>query len=208
MPTFLFKKLVRDNIWSWHEEAGHTVDGTKLKRSELSKALREKLFEEVDEVQTAQTSNELIEEIADVRQLLDDICAHEGIDTQLVEAAQAAKRSRKGGFLKGMYIDTVYMPEDDDKWVEYCRKTPEKYPELQKDNAVDERLIGKYEHSKTKKLYEILGTALHTETNELMVVYKPLYDSKHEYFVRPYSMFTELVIVNEVPVRRFVKIAN
>lgn len=208
MPTFIFKKLVRDNIWPWHEEAGHSVEGKKLSKNELRKALREKLFEEVDEVRLAQTTNELIEEIADVRQLLDDICAHEGIDAQLVDTAQAAKKSRKGGFLKGMYIDTVYMPKDDDEWAEYCRKTPDKYPELQKDGLVSAAISGKYEHSKSKRLYEVTGTALHTETDELMVVYKPLYHSEYEYFARPYSMFTELVVVDGVSVPRFSKLTS
>ncbi|MGN1119519.1 MAG: DUF1653 domain-containing protein [Oscillospiraceae bacterium] len=40
----------------------------------------------------------------------------------------------------------------------------------------------------TKYLYEILGTALHTETREKLVIYRALYDGG-EIFARPLDMF-------------------
>lgn len=57
--------------------------------------------------------------------------------------------------------------------------------------------LGKYCHYKTKALYEVIGTARHSETQEEMVIYKALYDSKkigyHATWVRPKSMFLEQV---------------
>ena len=42
-------------------------------------------------------------------------------------------------------------------------------------------------------VYEIIGTAKHTETGEKVIVYKPLYSSEYtenvEYLARPYEMF-------------------
>lgn len=107
MPTFTFAKLVRDNIWRWHEENGHTVTGRKLTGAELRKALCEKLHEEADEVDAALSKEELTEEIADVRQILDDLCLEEGIGEVELKAAQAKKAARKGGFREGHYIETV-----------------------------------------------------------------------------------------------------
>lgn len=130
MPTFKYAKLVRDNIWKWHEEAGHTVGGRKLEGAELRNALCEKLHEEADEVDGALSKEELTEEIADVRQILDDLCREEGITEAEVQTAQEKKAERKGGFREGRYINTVTMPNEDDKWVAYCRKDPDKYPEV------------------------------------------------------------------------------
>ena len=49
---------------------------------------------------------------------------------------------------------------------------------------------GHYEHYKGKR-YEVLGTALHTETLEPVVMYKPLYQTNVSFWVRPYEMFTD-----------------
>lgn len=58
---------------------------------------------------------------------------------------------------------------------------------------------GIYHHFKdASKEYEVLGVALHTETEELMVVYKPLYDTDQELFVRPLPMFLETVEKPEI----------
>ncbi len=66
--------------------------------------------------------------------------------------------------------------------------------------------LGKYRHTKSGKLYQVIGTALHTETEDMLVIYKPSYDSEYELFARPVEMFIENIIIdgNEVP--RFEKI--
>lgn len=62
---------------------------------------------------------------------------------------------------------------------------------------------GTYKHSKSGKLYEVTGTALQTETNETLVVYRPLHDSEYELFARPYTMFVEKVNINGKVTPRF-----
>lgn len=54
---------------------------------------------------------------------------------------------------------------------------------------------GRYLHSKSGNLYQVLGVALETETDEPVVVYHPLYDHEfgYELFTRPYGMFTDTV---------------
>jgi hypothetical protein len=65
---------------------------------------------------------------------------------------------------------------------------------------------GKYRHYKGKE-YEVLGLALHSETLEQMVVYKPLYQTPNipegTLWVRPLAMFTEEVVVEGKPMPRF-----
>jgi hypothetical protein len=65
---------------------------------------------------------------------------------------------------------------------------------------------GTYRHTKSGKLYEVLGIALQTETHEQLVIYRPLYDNEYELFARPYDMFVEKAIINGQEVRRFEKI--
>jgi len=66
---------------------------------------------------------------------------------------------------------------------------------------------GLYEHYKGK-CYEVIDVAIHTETQEPMVVYKALYKGNFPegtLWVRPLTMFKENVIVNGKPVPRFKK---
>ncbi len=50
---------------------------------------------------------------------------------------------------------------------------------------------GKYRHFKGN-LYEVIGVARHSETQEEMVVYRALY-GEHGLWVRPAAMWTETV---------------
>ena len=130
MPTFKYAKLVRDNIWRWHEEEGHTVQGEQLTGKKLRAALCEKLHEEADEVSAADSKKELIEEIADVQQILDDLCAEENISKDELAVVQQKKATHKGGFREGRYIRTVMIPDENDKWAQYCLRAPDKYPQV------------------------------------------------------------------------------
>lgn len=67
---------------------------------------------------------------------------------------------------------------------------------------------GVYRHYKGK-LYEVIGTALHSETLEKMVVYRPLYESTlSDLWVRPLKMFTETVEVDGRLLHRFERVIS
>ena len=63
---------------------------------------------------------------------------------------------------------------------------------------------GIYKHFRGKE-YELLFTAKHSETLEEMVVYMALYGNE-DIWVRPISMWNELVEYNGAMVRRFTKV--
>jgi len=66
--------------------------------------------------------------------------------------------------------------------------------------------LGLYKHYKGA-IYEVIGIAKHTETLEMMVVYKATYQMDGEnLWVRPYRMFTETIQFNGKTVHRFEKI--
>ena len=67
---------------------------------------------------------------------------------------------------------------------------------------------GTYRHTKSGRLYEVLGVALQTETEEQLVIYKPLYESEFELFARPYDMFMEQVEIDGEVKPRFEKVTG
>ena len=60
---------------------------------------------------------------------------------------------------------------------------------------------GIYEHYKGPR-YEVLDTVRHSETEELMVLYRTMYGDE-DLWVRPYAMFFETVTYNDKNVERF-----
>jgi len=62
---------------------------------------------------------------------------------------------------------------------------------------------GRYRHYKGN-YYEVIGTARHSETDERLVVYRPLYGERG-LWVRPEAMFQEEVSVEGRSVPRFAK---
>lgn len=61
--------------------------------------------------------------------------------------------------------------------------------------------LGIYRHYKGN-LYHLMGEAIHSETGELLVVYRALY-GEYKVWVRPKSMFFEDVELNGNSVPRF-----
>lgn len=61
--------------------------------------------------------------------------------------------------------------------------------------------LGIYQHYKGNK-YEVLSTAIHSETLEKMVVYKALYGD-NQIWVRPLEMFLETIEKDGEKVERF-----
>ena len=123
----------------------------------------------------------------------------------------ARKKQDKGGFDKRHYV-TYHDLADDSKWVEIFRAQPEKYREETADSKERSRCAkiskGMYKHNKSGKLYEVIGIALETETGELLVIYRPLYENEYELFARPASMFAETIVLDGKSVPRFQKITS
>lgn len=63
---------------------------------------------------------------------------------------------------------------------------------------------GRYRHYKGGE-YEVMGVARHSETLEVVVVYRPLYNDSG-WWVRPHEMFTGTLEVGGVTRARFERI--
>jgi hypothetical protein len=70
---------------------------------------------------------------------------------------------------------------------------------------------GRYRHYKGND-YEVVGMARHSETHEMMVVYRPLYGAQaargaqEALWVRPAAMFAEDVVIDGKTLPRFARI--
>ncbi|MGL4996211.1 MAG: DUF1653 domain-containing protein [Deefgea sp.] len=69
-----------------------------------------------------------------------------------------------------------------------------------------ELALGEYQHYKGNR-YQVIDLAIHSETVEWMVVYRPLY-GEGALWVRPYAMFIENVIIDGVEQARFSKVPD
>lgn len=76
--------------------------------------------------------------------------------------------------------------------------------QVEKQHFYTEVKPGKYRHFNGNE-YEVIGTALHSETGEKLVVYKALYNDGG-LWVRPYDMFKEIIEKDGKKIQRFTPI--
>ena len=96
-------KLIRDRIPEVIRQAGRECEVKKMSQSEYHQALLDKLLEEAKEAAQA-NSNNLVEELADVYEVVDAILINLEIDKDLVLAKQEQKRQEKVGFTKKLRL--------------------------------------------------------------------------------------------------------
>lgn len=95
-----YPKLVRDKI----PEIIKMNDGVSVPTriltddKEYEAAVRQKIIEEATELAAADTDDHTVEELADLEELVDELLTLKNIDRKRVNAAQDAKRQKRGGF--------------------------------------------------------------------------------------------------------------
>lgn len=95
-----FNKLVRDHIPEIIEKNGQTAHVAVLEDEEYEKALEEKLKEEVNEY----ISDNSVEELADILEVLDAILQFRNITWEDVMDAKKKKKEQRGGFDKRLFL--------------------------------------------------------------------------------------------------------
>ena len=69
--------------------------------------------------------------------------------------------------------------------------------------ALPDTPLGRYRHYKGGE-YEVIGVARHSETNEPLVVYRPLWNASG-WWARPHAMFFETIVVDGTERPRFTR---
>lgn len=100
-------KLVRDMIPDIIRASGRTPHVTTLAVHAYRMALHEKLDEEVRELITARTTDAVIEEAADIVEVLTAIAADRGATLDSILDAAQRKRAERGGFSMRCWLDDI-----------------------------------------------------------------------------------------------------
>jgi predicted house-cleaning noncanonical NTP pyrophosphatase (MazG superfamily) len=132
---FLQNKLWRDKAAQMLAIHGSYVDAKTLNDEEFAEELKLKIQEEVAEIVASKSKQELIEECADVLEVILAFGSLHGFSLRDVLDAQVKKREERGGFEARMFVTHAYHRVGS-FGENYCLKSPEKYPEI-KDTSCD-----------------------------------------------------------------------
>jgi predicted house-cleaning noncanonical NTP pyrophosphatase (MazG superfamily) len=126
---FRVEKLIRDRLPGVMRKAGLTVFDRTLAPDEYQAALRQKLMEEAVEARDAETPAALLEELADVTEVILALAIAHGFSSSDIEAARLAKREAKGGFEDRVFNAAVAAPKGAPA-LDYYLARPAQYPPM------------------------------------------------------------------------------
>lgn len=103
----IYNKLVRDFIPAIIEADGKSCTTRTLNEKEYKNALKTKLTEEVDECLQAEDRAEVVEELADILELIHALAEVNGSSFSEVERVRKEKAEKRGGFSDAIYLIEV-----------------------------------------------------------------------------------------------------
>jgi len=100
-------KLVRDKVPTLVTKDGGSYTLKLLSPLEHQHEITHKLVEELSEYREAATKDQAIEELVDMVELIHAAITLHGLTIEEFEAIRQAKKAKKGGFNKGIYLHTI-----------------------------------------------------------------------------------------------------
>jgi predicted house-cleaning noncanonical NTP pyrophosphatase (MazG superfamily) len=126
---FQQNKLWRDKAIDMAEAKGSKIHWMRLDDVAMAQQLKIKFMEESQEVCATANKQALIEELADVLEVINAFGAIYNFTLQDICNARDKKYQERGGF-QGRKFVTVAEHPTGSYLVDYCLKEPEKYPEI------------------------------------------------------------------------------
>lgn len=102
-----YNKLIRDKMLDKIRKDGHNPIFKILTKSELKTELREKLLKEANEVHDSKTKSNLLEELADVYEVISQLAFQNNFSLFDISEKAKTKRNERGGFTKGVFLIEV-----------------------------------------------------------------------------------------------------
>jgi predicted house-cleaning noncanonical NTP pyrophosphatase (MazG superfamily) len=129
LRKFKQDKLWRDKAVDRLEQAGSKIHWERLDADQFAEQLKIKLLEEAAEVCSAKTKESLVEELADILEVVSSFCELHEVPLQYIIGIQHKKRLERGGF-QGRKFVTVAEHPIGSFGEKYCLNDSEKYPEI------------------------------------------------------------------------------
>jgi len=126
---FRVEKLIRDRMPEFMRERGVCVSARQLDDAEFLQCLRRKLQEEAAEVVSARSREDLVEELADLAEVMLALCEASGIAPAELETVRRRKLASRGGFAARVYSHMVEV-DAGSAAAEYYLSRPQQYPPL------------------------------------------------------------------------------
>ena len=99
-----YNKLVRDNVPGTLRASGHRVSTRTIQGTELLKALRAKIDEEVAEYDAAPDDQQAALELADLIEVVVALAKLRGFNEAAVQRLRQAKAAQRGTFDRAMFL--------------------------------------------------------------------------------------------------------
>jgi predicted house-cleaning noncanonical NTP pyrophosphatase (MazG superfamily) len=100
-------KLVRDRILEIIEKTGKHYTSRILSEEEYKQEVRKKMHEELAEYEKAATNEEVVEELADLLELIHAAASIHGASVEQLEDIRRQKAEKRGGFNERIYLIEV-----------------------------------------------------------------------------------------------------
>ena len=104
MERKIFNKLVRDKIPEMLDKNGGETETEILDNEKYIGCLFNKLKEECEEVITADSKENLAEELADLLEVMNAVAKTNNIDFAEIENIRTAKKEKRGGFERKIFL--------------------------------------------------------------------------------------------------------
>ena len=107
MSRKIYNKLIRDKIPEIIRSKGSIPKVSVLTEKKYRKALKEKMGEEAKELLEAKTKNDVLNELADIQELIKAVAKNHKIAIKAVENKRKKKVKERGSFEKKIFLRYV-----------------------------------------------------------------------------------------------------